>query len=128
MRFAWLAACATLIALTLLCVAWELFLAPLRPGGSWLALKALPLLAPLRGVLHARRYTFQWSTLLIWLYAAEGSARAYTDAGLASGLAALEAALAVAYFAAAVTWLRATRPASASGADARSAPRGTPRA
>lgn len=127
-RLAWLAACATLIALALLCVAWELFLAPLRPGGTWLVLKALPLLAPLRGVLHARRYTLQWSTLLIWLYAAEGSARACTDSGLAAGLAALETALALAYFAAAVTWLRATRPASASGAGARSAPPGTPRA
>jgi uncharacterized membrane protein len=103
------AAAACLIALILLSVAWELFLAPLKPGGSWLVLKVLPLLAPLFGVLHGRRYTFQWSTLLIWLYAAEGATRAFTDAGLAARLAAVELALALGYFAAAVAYLRSTR-------------------
>jgi len=106
---AWLAACATLVALILLCVAWELWLAPLKPGGSWLVLKAIPLLVPLFGVLHAKRYTFQWSTLLIWLYAAEGAARAMTDGGLSARLAALELALALAYFAAAVVFVRSVR-------------------
>ena len=42
------AAVAALLALIVLCVAWELFLAPLRPGGSWLVLKVLPLLAVIR--------------------------------------------------------------------------------
>jgi uncharacterized membrane protein len=107
----WIAACACLIALIFLCVAWELVLAPLRPGGTWLALKALPLLAPLFGVLHGRRYTFQWSTLLIWLYVGEGATRAYSDSGTAAILAATEAVLALGYFAAAVVWLRATRAA-----------------
>ena len=105
----WLAACALLIALIFLLVAWELFLAPVMPGGSWLVLKVLPLLAPLMGVLRARRYTFQWSTLLIWLYVAEGSLRTYTDTGWSARLAFLEALLAVGYFAAAVAFLRASR-------------------
>jgi uncharacterized membrane protein len=108
-RAAWLAACASLVALIFLCLAWELFLAPLKPGGSWLALKALPLLAPLFGVLRERRYTFQWSTLLIWAYAAEGATRIYTDSATSAGLAAAEFALALAYFFAAVTWLRSSR-------------------
>jgi uncharacterized membrane protein len=108
-RIAWLAACVLLIALIFLLVAWELFLAPIRPGGSWLVLKVLPLLVPLFGVLHARRYTFQWSTLLIWLYAAEGAMRTYTDTGWSARLAFLEALLAVGYFAAAVAFLRASR-------------------
>ena len=108
-RGAWLAACASLVALIFLCLAWELFLAPLRPGGSWLALKALPLLAPLFGVLRERRYTFQWSTLLIWAYAAEGATRIYTDGGVSAGLAAAEFALALAYFFAAILWLRSSR-------------------
>ena len=108
-RAAWLAACASLVALVFLCLAWELFLAPLKPGGSWLALKALPLLAPLFGVLRERRYTFQWSTLLIWAYAAEGATRMYTDTGVAAGLAAAEFFLALAYFFAAVIWLRSPR-------------------
>lgn len=100
------AAAGCLIALILLSVAWELVLAPLKPGGSWLVLKALPLLAALPGVLRGRRYTFQWSTLLIWLYAAEGATRIYTDLGPAAMLAGLELALALGYFAAAVAYLR----------------------
>jgi uncharacterized membrane protein len=111
LRKAWVAASACLIALVFLGVAWELFLAPVAPGGSWLALKVLPLLAALPGVLNARRYTFQWSTLVIWLYAAEGATRAYTDRGMGAGLAAAELALALGYFAAAVAWLRVTRRA-----------------
>ena len=106
---AWLVASATLIALILLALAWELWLAPLKPGGSWLVLKVLPLLAPLFGVLRGKRYTFQWSTLLIWLYAAEGATRAMTDAGLGARLALAELLLALVYFAAAVAYLRSTR-------------------
>jgi len=108
-RGAWLAAVASLIALILVCLAWELALAPVKPGGSWLVLKVLPLLAPLFGVLRGRRYTFQWSTLLIWLYVAEGAARAWSDTGRSQQLAGLELALALAYFAAAVAFLRASR-------------------
>jgi uncharacterized membrane protein len=110
-RGAWAAANACLIALIFLCVAWELFLAPIAPGGAWLVLKVMPLLAALPGVLNARRYTFQWSTLMIWLYAAEGATRAYTDRGMGAWLAAAELVLALGYFAAAVAWLRATRRA-----------------
>ena len=110
-RHAWLAAVACLIALIFLGLAWELVLAPLKPGGSWLVLKVLPLLAPLFGVLRARRYTFQWSTLLIWLYAAEGATRAYTDSGISAVLAVIELLLALGYFAAAVAYLKASRAA-----------------
>ena len=110
-RGAWLAACASLVTLVFLCVAWELFLAPVKPGGSWLVLKALPLLAPLFGVLRGRRYTFKWSTLLIWAYAAEGATRMYTDTGLAARLAFLELVLSLGYFAAAVAYLKTTRAA-----------------
>ena len=58
----------SLLALIALCVAWELVLAPLRPGGSWLVLKVVPLLLPLRGVLKRDLYTMQWSSMLILLY------------------------------------------------------------
>ena len=103
---AWGGAVASLVALIFLCVAWELFLAPVRPGGSWLALKAVPLMVPLFGVLHGRRYTFQWTTLLIWLYFAEGIVRAYSDSGLSARLAAAEIVLVLAYFASAVAFVR----------------------
>jgi len=91
-------ACASLIALIFLSLAWELWLAPLRPGGSWLALKALPLLAPLFGVLHGRIYTFQWTLLLIPAYFAEGIVRAYSEPGAAGRLAQVEIGLALAFF------------------------------
>lgn len=110
---AWWAASACLVSLIFLCVAWELFLAPIMPGGSWLVLKVLPLMAALFGVLRARRYTFKWTTLAIWFYVAEGAARAWTDGGLSARLAAIELVLALTYFGAAVAWLRATRAGGA---------------
>ena len=72
-------AVASLLALIVLCLAWELFLAPLRPGGSWLALKALPLCIPLAGFLKNRMYTYRWVSLLVWLYFTEGVVRAWSD-------------------------------------------------
>ncbi|MEW6292037.1 MAG: DUF2069 domain-containing protein [Pseudomonadota bacterium] len=109
-RIAQLTASLSLIALIALCLAWELWLAPLRPGGSWLALKALPLLLPLFGILRGRRYAYQWSTLLIQLYLLEGLARATSDSGLMQWLAATEVALAVSFFVAALIYARLTAP------------------
>ncbi len=99
-------ATSSLIGLIFLGVAWELWLAPLRPGGSWLVLKVLPLLAPLFGILHGRRYTYRWSTLLIWLYFTEGTVRAWSDSGLASRLGLAEAVLSLVFFAAAAWYAR----------------------
>jgi len=104
-----LTAAASLLALLALCLAWELWLAPLRPGGSLIALKALPLALPLPGVIAGRRYTFQWSSLLILAYFAEGATRAWADHGVSRSLAFGELALSVAFFAAAVSYARLTR-------------------
>ncbi len=106
------AASAALVALIVLALAWELWLAPLRPGGSLLALKALPLVLPLAGVLQARRYTYQWSSMLILAYLAEGLTRAWADSGLARQLAIVEVVLSVGYFAAAVSYARSSRGAA----------------
>ncbi|HEX5476643.1 MAG TPA: DUF2069 domain-containing protein [Burkholderiales bacterium] len=103
-------AAASLAALVLLCLAWELWLAPLRPGGSFLALKALPLILAFSGVFSGRRYTFQWSSLLILAYFAEGVTRAWSERGASQTLAAIEILLAVAFFSAAVGYARLTRP------------------
>lgn len=100
---------ATLVALITLVLAWELVLAPLRPGGSWLALKALPLVLPLRGIASGRVYTHQWATLLVLAYVAEGCVRAYTESAPASQLALAEVVLASAFFAAAIAFVRAAR-------------------
>jgi uncharacterized membrane protein len=102
-------AAACLISLLALCLAWEIWLAPLRPGGSWLLLKALPLLFPLRGVLHARDYTFKWAALLMLPYFTEGVVRAYSDTGFSAGLALLEAVLATLFFACAFFYVRRPR-------------------
>lgn len=108
-RHAYLLACSSLIILIFLCAAWELRLAPLRPEGSALVFKALPLLAPLFGILHGRRYTYQWSTLLILLYFAEGLVRATTESGLGQWLAGIEVVLSVSFFVAAIFYIRQSR-------------------
>lgn len=99
----------SLTLLICLCLAWELWLAPLRPGGSWLALKALPLAPALTGVLSGNRYTYQWASMLILAYFAEGTTRAWAELGLSRTLAAAEIVLALAFFAAAVSFARLTR-------------------
>ena len=104
-----LAASASLLALIVLCLAWELWLAPLRPGGSYLALKAAPLTVPLLGILLGRRYTYQWSSMFVLAYFTEGVVRAWADQGLSQALALAEIALSVAFFVAAVAYARLTR-------------------
>ena len=113
-RASWNAAIASLIALIFLCLAWELWLAPIRPGGSLLALKAVPLLFPLFGVLRGKRYTFQWSSMFILLYFTEGVVRAWGDKGLSGQLALAETALTLVYFAAVVAYSKLTRGAGES--------------
>lgn len=107
--FARVLAFLSLAALIVLCLAWELWLAPLRPGGSLMALKALPLAFPIAGVLQGRRYTFQWSSMLILAYFAEGATRAWSESGLSQTLAFLEVALSLVYFVAAVSYARGTK-------------------
>ena len=97
----------SLILLFLWLLAWEIFVAPLHPGGSLLALKALPLLLPLRGVLKRDLYTLQWSSMVILIYLVEGIVRAWSDRTELSRLMALgEALLVCAYFLFAVLYLR----------------------
>jgi uncharacterized membrane protein len=102
---------------TLLCgliflgLAWELWLAPLRPGGSWLVLKVLPLLLPLRGMLHGSRYASKWLTLLVMIYFTEGVVRSVTERELSQWLAMAETAMACALFVTAIVHVRSTRKA-----------------
>ena len=105
-RTAYLAAVGTLTALIALSVLWELWLAPLRAGGSWLVLKAVPLLAPLFGVLRGRVYTYRWASLLVVVYFIEGCVRAYADTGRSALLAAIEVGLSLLFTVAAVAFIR----------------------
>jgi uncharacterized membrane protein len=68
-------ATALTVALIVFGLAWELVLDPLRPGGSWLAIKVVPLLFAVRGLWAAKMYTFKWMSLLVWLYVGEALVR-----------------------------------------------------
>ena len=102
-------ALASLIGLIGLSLGWELWFAPLKPSGSWLVAKSLPLLVPLFGVLRGRAYTFQWASMLILVYFAEGVVRALTDRGLSATLAGIEVVLALTFFCACLLYVRASR-------------------
>lgn len=116
-RFASHTASTGLIALIALCLMWESWLAPLRPGGSWLILKAVPLLFPLFGILHGHRYTYQWSSLLIQLYLLEGLTRIISDSGITQWLAAIEILLSFIFLAATLAYCRMTAPSRIKVAD-----------
>ena len=96
----------SLLGLIALGLAWELLLAPLRPGGSWLALKVLPLCVPLAGLLKNRMYTYRWVSLLVWLYFTEGAVRAYSDAAPGNYLAMAEVFLCLTLFTACALHVR----------------------
>jgi uncharacterized membrane protein len=104
-----LGASASLIALILLSLAWETVLAPLKPGGSLLILKAVPLLLPLLGILHGKRYTYQWASMFILFYFTEGAVRAWADVGTSAQLALIEVVLTVIFFICAIFYARQTR-------------------
>ncbi|MCB5362994.1 DUF2069 domain-containing protein [Pusillimonas sp. CC-YST705] len=106
-------AAASLILLIVLCLVWELWLAPLRPGGSWLVLKVLPLLLPLRGVLKGSLYTMQWASMLILLYLMEGVVRAYSDpSALSAALGGVEVVLALVFYLCAIFYVRPAKRAA----------------
>ena len=96
----------SLVGLIVLCLAWELWLAPLRPGGSLMALKALPLCLPLAGLLKRRLYTYRWVSLLVWLYFTEGTVRAYSDPWPSQLWAGVEVLLCLTLFAACALHVR----------------------
>ena len=96
-----------------LCLAWEIFLAPLRPGGSLLFLKALPLAFAFRGVAKGSIYTMQWAAMLVLLYLMEGVMRVMSDPpGLGILLAWFEIVLSVAFFFSAIFYVRPAKQAA----------------
>src|SRR5690606_30885020 len=103
----------SLIALIALCLVWELRLAPIFPGGSWMALKALPLLLPPRGVLKGNLYTMQWASMFILLWFMEGVMRAWSDLNPVSAwLAGLEIALSLLFYVSADMYCRPAKKAA----------------
>ena len=94
------------LALIVLGLAGELWLAPVRGGSGLLALKVLPLCFPLAGLLRNRMYTYRWVSLLVWLYFIEGVVRASSDRGPGRWLAAIEVMLCLLLFAACALHVR----------------------
>jgi uncharacterized membrane protein len=96
----------SLLGLIALGLAWEIWLAPIRPGGSWLVLKVLPLCAPLAGLLKNRMYTYRWVSLMVWLYFTEGVVRGYSDKPPGNWLGLLEVLLCLTLFVACALHVR----------------------
>ena len=88
----------SLLGLIVLGLLWELWLAPIRPGGSLLALKVLPLCIPLAGILKNKLYTYRWVSLMVWLYFTEGVVRAWSDRPPSNWLAMIEVVLCLSLF------------------------------
>ena len=109
--------------LIVLGLAWEMWLAPIRPGGSLLALKVLPLCIPLAGIMKNRMYTYRWVSLMVWLYFTEGVVRAWSDRPPGNYLAMVEVALCLLLFIACALHVRIRlKNASLPAATAASAP------
>jgi len=114
-------AVAATLALIVLGLAWELWLAPI--GRGTLALKVLPLFLPLPGLLRLRLYTYRWLSLGVWLYVADGAMRAGSDNGISATLAVIEVAIALLLFVACCIHIRARlRAGAALAVAARSLP------
>jgi uncharacterized membrane protein len=96
----------SLLGLILLGLAWETVLSPIRPGGSWLALKVVPLCLPLAGLLKNRMYTYRWVSLLVWIYFTEGVVRAWSDKPPGNWLGMIEVLLCLALFTACALHVR----------------------
>ncbi len=102
----------SLLGLIVLCVLWETWLAPLRPGGTLLFLKALPLAFALRGVARGSLYTIQWASMLILLYLMEGVVRVMSDpAGPTILLAWIEILLSSIFFMSSIFYVRPAKQA-----------------
>ena len=99
-------ALASLTGLIVLGLAWEMWLAPIRPGGSLLALKVLPLVVPLAGFLKNKLYTYRWVSLMVWLYFMEGAVRAWSDKPPSNILAFIEVVLCLVLFTACAMHVR----------------------
>lgn len=103
----------SLVILFLWCLAWEIFLAPLKPGGTLLFLKALPLVFAFRGVAKGNLYTMQWASMLVLLYLMEGVVRVMSDPpGPSIWMAWVEILLSSTFFMAAIFYVRPAKRAA----------------
>ena len=77
------------------------------------AAQALPLAFPLRGILRANLYTYQWASMLSLLYLMEGVVRAMSDpAPLSVAMAWGEILLSTVFFVSAIFYVRPAKRAA----------------
>jgi uncharacterized membrane protein len=93
-----------LLAMVVLGLAWELWLAP--TGARTWAVKVLPLALALPGVLRFRMFTHRWLGLALWAYVGEGLVRGTTERGAAVPLAWMQVLLALVVFSACAAHVR----------------------
>ena len=103
-RLTRLLALSSVIGLIVLGLGWEIWWAP--TGSGTLALKVLPLLLPLPGLLRHRMYTYRWLSLLVWIYFMEGAVRLTSESGLSQWLAGVEVILCLVLFTATALHVR----------------------
>lgn len=79
-KLSWLTTLTGYFGLLILLVLWYTILAPstVIPVSIMLIIFVVPLLFPLRGLLHARRYTHQWSSYLALFYLIHGLVEIYS--------------------------------------------------
>jgi uncharacterized membrane protein len=89
--------------------AWYGWLAPSTrfPTALVFIVLVVPLLFPLRGLLHGRKYTFAWSCFLALLYFTHGVMEAYSD-DLVRPLGLLEVTFSSLWFLGAVAYIKTT--------------------
>lgn len=75
------------------------------PTTSWLLIALVPLLFPLRGLLHGKPYTHAWTGFLILFYFAHGVGEAYSAQGF-SVYASLEILFSSVMFIASIVFIR----------------------
>ncbi|MDA0238105.1 MAG: DUF2069 domain-containing protein [Proteobacteria bacterium] len=88
-----------LIVLSLWCLIWEGYAAPLTPDGSWLILKSIPIVLPLLGILRNNLRTYQYTVLIVFPYFIEGVVRSYAEIGIFRFMAVGEITLSLLIFA-----------------------------
>lgn len=95
--------------LILLGVAWEMWLAPIRPGGSVLVLKVVPLVLIVSAFARHHLRSYQLWSMLILFYLCEGIVRGMSDPGLSARLAWIEVVLSTGIYACVLLYVRTRR-------------------
>jgi uncharacterized membrane protein len=113
-RLTRLLAVGSLVAMIVLGLTWELWLAP--TGNRTWAVKVVPLVIPIAGLLRHRMYTYRWVSLLVWLYFTEGVVRATSETGISAMLASIQVLLCLVLFGACALHVRWRLQKAARGA------------